>query len=246
MKTDQPASSALSRRALLASTAALALAPKPAAAAPNEGDVILFQGDSITDAGRDRERQGRPNDARAMGRGYPLLIGAELLRDYAKLNLRVYNRGISGNKVPDLDARWQDDCIALKPAVLSILIGVNDIWHKLNGRYDGSVKQYGEGFHALVRRTRDALPDTRIVICEPFVLRTGAVNDTWFPEFDDRRAQAREVAQEANADWVPFHSMFEKHVAVGTAPDWWAADGVHPSMAGHALMAKQWRETTGI
>ena len=160
--------------------------------------------------------------------------------------MNIYNRGISGNKVPDLDARWQADCLDLKPALLSILIGVNDIWHKLNGRYDGTVESYEKGFAALVRRTRDALPRLNVIICEPFVLRCGAVNEKWFPEFDERRAAAARVAKGAGALWVPFQSMFDKAVAAGTKPEYWAADGVHPSVAGHALMAKTWREVAGI
>jgi len=236
----------LPRRAFLAA-AATAAACRPLWAAPSlkPGSVILFQGDSITDARRDRER-GEVNDARALGGGYPSLIAAALRRDYSKLDLQIYNRGISGNKVPDLDARWKADCLDLKPSVLSILVGVNDIWHKLNGRYDGTVAQYEEGFGALLTRTRTALPETRIVVCEPFVLRCGAVNEKWFPEFDQRRAAARKVAQEAKATWVPFQSMFDKAVAFGTTPEYWAPDGVHPSIAGHALMAKTWRETVGV
>lgn len=239
-------SSRISRRGLIAAGVGVLSVRRSSAAPPlKPGEVVLFQGDSITDAGRDRDRAGA-NDPRALGRGYPALIAAELLRDSPKLGLQVYNRGISGNKVPDLDARWKADCLDLKPAVLSILIGVNDIWHKLNGRYEGTVKQYRDGLAELLMRTRTALPETRIVVCEPFVLRCGAVNETWFPEFDERRAAAREVAQEAKATWVPFQSMFDKAVAFGTKPEYWAKDGVHPSLAGHSLMAKTWRAAAGV
>jgi lysophospholipase L1-like esterase len=210
------------------------------------GDTILFQGDSITDAGRDRERQDRANDRRAMGRGYPILLASEVMRDHASLELSIYNRGISGNKVPDLEARWQADCLDLKPTLLSILIGVNDIWHKLNGKYDGTVEQYETGFAALLARTRQALPETTFVICDPFVLRCGAVNEKWFPEFDERRAAAKRVSDKAGALWVPFQKMFDDAVKAGAAPEHWARDGVHPTMAGHALMAKTWRSVVGI
>ena len=211
-----------------------------------EGDVVLFQGDSITDAGRDRKQEGNANHARALGTGYPVLIASELLNDHANLKLKVYNRGISGHKVPDLDSRWQKDCLDLKPAVLSILVGVNDIWHKLNGRYDGTVETYKTGFTALVQKTQDTLPDTTIVICEPFALRCGAVNDSWFPEFDERRAVAKDVAQAAKAIWVPFQTMFDEAIAAGTEPRYWAGDGVHPTLAGHALMAQTWRKIVGV
>ncbi len=208
--------------------------------------VILFQGDSITDARRNRKTAPNANNPSALGDGYPVLIAGGLLRDHAKSQLKIYNRGISGNKVPDLQKRWQADCLDLKPAVLSILIGVNDIWHKLNGRYDGTVEDYRTGFAALLKQTRKALPQTTLIICEPFVLKCGAVKETWFPEFDQRRAAAKEVANEAATLWVPFQTMFDEAVAAGTKPEYWAGDGVHPTLAGHALMAEAWRKIAGI
>ena len=203
-----------------------------------ENKTILFQGDSITDAGRNRRHAG-PNNPAAMGRGYPFLIGSWLLATKNDPELKVYNRGISGHKVPDLQKRWQKDTIDLKPGILSILVGVNDIWHKLNGRHEGTVADYETGFNELLEHTRKALPETRIVICEPFVLRCGAVNDKWFPEFDERRAAAKRVAEKAEATWVPFQETFDN--AVNDAPaKYWAGDGVHPSMAGHMRMTIAW------
>ncbi len=185
----------------------------PATLKLGQGDTILLQGDLITDAGRDRSEQADANDARAMGWGYALLIGCELLRDHPRTGLKVYNRGISGHKVPDLDERWQEDTIDLQPAVVSILIGGNDIWHKLNGDYDGSVATYETGYRALLETTRVALPHAALVVCEPFVLRCGAVTDEWFPEFDERRAAAARVARDAGTLWVPFQTMFDDAVA---------------------------------
>ncbi len=221
----------------------LADSPKPVL---KRGDVVLFQGDSITDARRDRKTQSEPNSLPGLGKGYPLIIGKGLLADHAELDLQIYNRGISGHKVPDLQRRWKKDCLDLKPAVLSILIGVNDIWHKLNGRYDGTVESYRTGFAALIKQTQEALPETTIVICEPFVLRCGAVKDNWFPEFDQRRTAAKEVAESAKTLWVPFQTMFDDAVAEGTKPEHWARDGVHPTAEGHALMAKTWRKVVGF
>ena len=230
----------------LSSAALKASADSPAdSAVLNQDDVILFQGDSITDAHRDK-KSAEPNNFDALGRGYANMAASALLGAHAPLRLQCYNRGISGHKVPDLAARWQSDTIDLKPAVLSILIGVNDIWHKLNGKYDGTVEDYEQGFAKLLSDTRDALPDTRLVICEPFVLRCGAVNDTWFPEFDERRAAAKSVADAAGTTWVPFQSMFDEAVNDATPASYWAGDGVHPTMAGHALMAKTWLTTTGL
>lgn len=212
----------------------------------SKDDVVLFQGDSITDAGRNRGAEGNANNPSGLGSSYAHYISAGLLGAHPVLQLRCYNRGISGHKVPDLAARWQKDTIDLKPALLSILIGVNDIWHKLNGKYDGTVESYRDGYKALLADTKEKLPGVTLVICEPFVLRCGAVNDKWFPEFDERRAAAKEVADGAGAIWVPFQSMFDQAVEAGTQPNYWAGDGVHPTMAGHALMAATWRKVTGL
>lgn len=242
--------SSFSRRGLLmgsaAAAAAAALPRMGVAAEPvslKPGGIVLFQGDSITDAGRDRRTQDQPNNQSMLGHGYPLFISGYLLASQPQLAIKTYNRGISGNKVPDLDARWQADCLDLKPDVLSILIGVNDIWHKLNGNSTGTPADYDRQLAALLARTKEAMPQTRIVICEPFVLKCGSVTDKWFPEFDERRAIARKNAEAAGAIFVPFQEMFDQAVAGGTEPAYWGADGVHPSMAGHMLMAMAWVRT---
>jgi lysophospholipase L1-like esterase len=200
--------------------------------------VVLFQGDSITDAGRDRSREQNANDARALGNGYALLAASQLLIEHGA-GLKIYNRGISGNKVFQLAERWDADCISRTPDVVSILIGVNDIWHKLNGQYDGTVEVYERDYRALLERTRQALPRVKLVICEPFVLRCGAVNDKWFPDFDGYRAAAKRVAGDFKAVFIPFQSMFDE-AAQKAPPAHWAADGVHPTMAGAQLMAQAW------
>jgi lysophospholipase L1-like esterase len=203
------------------------------------GDTILFQGDSITDAGRSREHAGEPNAQSALGSGYAWLAAVELLVDRPKADLKIYNRGISGNKVFQLAERWQADCLDLKPTLLSILIGVNDIWHTLNGNYKGTVEIYERDYRALLERTRKELPNVKLVVCEPFVLRCGSVSDKWFPEFDTYRAAARRVAESYQAAFIPFQAMFDEAVKYAP-PAHWAADGVHPTSAGASLMAHTW------
>ena len=213
----------------------------------NNGDVILFQGDSITDARRDKKKfADRPNDPRGLGDGYPLRIAGQLIRNHPTKHLKCFNRGISGHKVPDLQKRWKKDCLDMKPAVLSILVGVNDIWHKMNGKYEGTVEDYRTGFTKLLEDTKQGLPNVQIVICEPFALRCGAVKDSWYPEFDQRRQVAAEVATAAGAIWVPFQTMFDTAIAAGSDPEVWAADGVHPTIAGHTLMAETWMKIVGV
>jgi lysophospholipase L1-like esterase len=207
------------------------------------GQTILFQGDSITDAGRNKS-DSAANSQPALGGGYAWLSAAQLLVDRPDDHLKIYNRGISGNKVYQLADRWQADCLDLKPDVLSILIGVNDYWHKHNHNYDGTLEIYETDFHALVKRTKDALPNVKLVICEPFVLKVGAVDDSWFPEFDGYRAAAKRVAESAGAVFVPFQTMFDRAATIAP-PERWLRDGVHPTGDGAALMADWWLRAVG-
>ena len=154
------------------------------------------------------------------------------------------NRGVSGNKVYQLAERWNKECLDLKPNLLSILIGVNDFWHTLDGKYHGTVEIYEKDYRALVERTLKALPKVKLVICEPFVLRCGHVNEKWFPEFDGYRVAARRVAENYHAAFVPFQMMFDEAIQYAP-PEHWAGDGVHPTPAGAALMAHNWLKTVG-
>ncbi len=207
----------------------------------NKDDVILFQGDSITDWGRDHTNT-MPNNTSALGSGYALVTAAQLLLQYPEKNLQIYNKGISGNKVYQLVERWDTDCLALKPNVLSIHIGVNDYWHTITAGYTGTIDTYITDYHKLLDRTKQALPNVKLVICEPFALKgVKAVDDTWYPTFDLFRKAARDIAKEYDATFVPFQAAFDK--AVESAPAaYWNLDGVHPSVAGEALMAKAWME----
>ena len=226
----------------VASGAARSQAAEPASPGKGwiaPGDVVLFQGDSITDAGRDRGKGADPNQQAGMGSGYAWLAAAALLTDRPSQDLKIYNRGVSGNKVYQLAERWKRDCLELKPDLLSVLIGVNDIWHTLNGNYQGTVETYEKDYRQLLEQTRAALPKVKLVVCEPFVLKCGAVNDKWFPEFDEYRAAAKRVAKGAGAKFVPFQRMFDTAVQFAP-PEHWAKDGVHPSSAGAALMAHTW------
>jgi lysophospholipase L1-like esterase len=207
------------------------------------GETILFQGDSITDAGRKRDVL-TANSHEGFGNGYAWLAAAQLLIKHADAKLQLFNRGISGNKVYQLAERWQADCLDIKPNVLSILIGVNDFWHTRDGLYKGSVEIYETGYRELVQRTKAALKGVKFVICEPFLLKAGKVEDDWFAEFDRYRAAAKRVADEAGAAFVPFHSMFQAASKIAP-PALWAGDGVHPTSDGAALMASWWLKTVG-
>jgi lysophospholipase L1-like esterase len=234
----------MKRRDFVATAAALAGATPWQVPHAAKETVVLFQGDSITDCGRNRNAA-EANSTAALGTGYPLLVTSAVLAAHPDRALRFYNRGISGNKVPDLQQRWTAEALDLRPEVLSILIGVNDFWHKLDLGYSGTVRDYEEQYTVLLEQTRRALPRVHLIVLEPFVLRCGAVNERWFPEFDVRRNAAARVASRARATFVPLQEVFNRRTRA-SPPEYWAADGVHPTPAGHAVIADQWRRAAHL
>lgn len=222
-------------------SAAYAPAKTKKIALSNE-DIILFQGDSITDARRKKDDTAA-NSPAALGVSYPFLATAELLYRYPGKSLKCYNKGVSGNKVYQLAERWQADCLDLKPTVLSILVGVNDFWHTLTNGYQGTIKTYRDDYKALLDRTKQALPDVKLIIGEPYaVIGVKAVDDKWYPAFNDYRQAAREIADSFGAVFIPYQEIYDK--AQKTAPgSYWTVDGVHPSIAGARLMSEAWLQT---
>lgn len=205
----------------------------------NQGDTILFQGDSITDARREKKDQ-LPNNPLSFGTGYAFLAASKLLKDLAGRELALYNRGISGNKVYQLAERWQVDCLDLDPDVLSILIGVNDYWHKRNNRYDGTVEIYEKDYRELLRWTKDSLSEVKLIICQPFAVPgTSVVDQSWMGPMKEYQDVAKKMADEFKAIWIPFQEVFDEALNYAP-PTYWTGDGVHPSMAGAQLMAEAW------
>lgn len=262
MKAHRPATHSVNRRGFLKTSglalgaAGLTLANSAEAA---RGPVtqrkliakqttILFQGDSITDTGRSRDadKTNTPNNQPGLGSGYAWFAAAELLVSRPNDGLKIFNRGVSGNKVYQLAERWQSDCLDLKPDVLSVLVGVNDFWHTQDPRlnYQGTVEIYERDYLALIVRTKQALPQVKLVLCEPFVLRCGAVKDSWFPQFDQYRAAAQRVAEKHQAVFIPLQTIFDEATKYAP-PEHWAGDGVHPTAAGASLMAHFWLKAVG-
>jgi len=197
----------------------------------NFGQKILFQGDSITDAGRDRE------DATGLGNGYSMMAASRMQALHPDLALTFVNKGLSGNRAADLAARWQKDCLDLKPDWVSILIGINDCWRRYDSNDPTPVEVFEKHYRNILERTR--CQGIGIIICEPFVLPCPPDRETWREDLDPKIQVARKLAREFGARFVPFDGIFASH-AVLQPPGFWAPDGVHPSAAGHALMADSW------
>lgn len=203
-----------------------------------ENDVVLFQGDSITDALRDRQ------DDRSLGFGYAAMAAAWFSALYPEKRVTFLNRGISGNRVKDLVARWEEDSIALKPDWVSILIGINDCWRRYDSNDPTSVEEYKSGYRRILTEVREKT-NAGLILCEPFVLPVPADRLEWRVDLDPKIQAVRELAREFDAYYVPFDGLFAQ-AATRTAPEYWAEDGVHPTLAGHALMARAWLQTVGV
>lgn len=204
----------------------------------NPGARILFQGDSITDGARGRNAD--PNHI--LGHSYAFLVAAKFGALYPERHLDFLNRGISGNKIPDLAKRWQTNTIDLKPTVVSILIGVNDIWHPMNAGQKVSVSEFETGYDKLLAETVAALPDAKIILCEPFITPGKATSEKW-DIWQGHVKQFQSVVAKLGAKYhvpvVKLQRVFDD--ACKRAPaEYWVWDGVHPTYAGNQLIADEW------
>ena len=201
----------------------------------------LFQGDSITDCGR-----GDYGNPYATGCGYPRLLEADLMAQDG--DCEVMNCGISGNRVVDLLARWKRDCLNLKPDVITILIGVNDVWHEF-GNHDGvSVLLFEEVYRILLRETFAALPQTRLILMGAYVMPGPATTPDWdvfSGEVAARREVTRKLAEEFGLTYVDLQEAFDEAQKKFPAQRW-TGDGVHPTAAGHEVIAVAWKQAAGV
>ncbi len=195
------------------------------------GDLILFQGDSITDCGRNRE------DGTDLGPGYPKMVAAALSVLHPEKQLRFLNRGISGDKTSDLLARWEEDCLSLKPAFLSILVGINDVWHRYGegGNTDAEMEKY---YTELLTRTRSTLGDIPILILEPF-LTPDNITSMKIEDVVPIKEIARRMAEKFDATFVPLDTPLAK-ACEAFPPLSLTKEGVHPTPQGHSIIAKHW------
>ncbi|MFA5858873.1 MAG: SGNH/GDSL hydrolase family protein [Elusimicrobiota bacterium] len=198
----------------------------------NKNDVILFQGDSITDAGRQKD-----NPA-ALGHGYAMITAGWMLAKSPELNLKFINRGISGNRTCDLVARWDADCIAIKPNLVSIMIGVNNSWHRYTKNALTADNVFESEYRVILTRVKKELPGTKIVILNPFLSDVPKIMHL-HEDLDPKIQIVNKLAKEFADVHIPLDKMFRDAITK-QPPEYWAADGVHPTVAGHAFIAQAW------
>ncbi len=199
--------------------------------------TIVFQGDSITDANRLYDFDW------ALGMGYANMVSGMLGKEFPD-TFKFLNRGISGNRVVDLYARWKVDCLNLKPDYVSILIGVNDVWHEIGNCNGVSLPRFKDVYRMLLEDTKKALPDTKIMLMSPFVMRfieTENHWDTFRTEVAKRAEVVHELGKEFDLPVICLQDAFDEALTKGSVENW-TGDGVHPSAAGHKLIADLWVE----
>lgn len=204
----------------------------------SEMKTILFQGDSITDCQRIRD------DDRSTGQGYPNMVAGLLGYDQPGA-YRVINRGVSGDRVVDVYARCKRDLWNMNPDYVSLLIGVNDVWHEFGSANGVDVTRYKAMYDMLLCQTLERLPDTQFILLEPFVLPGSGIAQYDYETFGNEVALRREVVRALAAEYkmplVQLQAAFEE-MAERLSPEYWLYDGVHPTAAGHGLITAKWME----
>lgn len=210
---------------------------------------ILFQGDSITDGNRYKSKASEWDKNHQIGHSYVYLITGLLGMQYPERRFEFFNRGVSGNIVGELAARWQTDTLDLQPDVLSVLIGVNDCIRASARRIkDFSASAYENGYREILKASREKNPDLKLVLMEPFAYVEEQKNTGSSPEIrkailQSEQKAARRLAEEFHAVFIPLQEVFDEALQYA-APSYWIWDGTHPTEAGHALIAREFLKAT--
>lgn len=199
---------------------------------------ILFQGDSITDCGRSRE------NLADCGPGYPGKVKGYLDLFFPG-QYEVINRGVSGNRTVDLVSRWQADCLDLKPDILSILIGVNDTWRRYDKNLLTTAQAFEDNYRSLLEDVKQKLPNTKILLMVPFLLSVVPERDAWREDLDPKKNIVKKLAMEYKTDLLALDGLLAR-MCTKEPPAYWSADGVHPTDAGHSVIARGWLEANGL
>jgi len=197
---------------------------------------ILFIGDSITDVDRSRY------DNQDLGRGYPMLLAAYLLNKYPTYDLTILNRGIGGDRLVDVKNRWEEDCLEHNPEIVSILVGINDVWHHMDSKAaldEGALEKFEADYRSMLKMLAKRT-DARVVLIEPYVLPYPKDRINWRKHLDPRIQIVRRLANEYHAVLVPLDGILNSLGIENGFQTYTGDDGVHPTLAGHAAIAEAW------
>ncbi len=199
-----------------------------------KGQVVLFQGDSITDCGRDRE------DISSLSVGYPGIVAQIYNLLFPDNGVTFINKGISGNRVKDLLERYEEDFKKINPDFISIMIGINDTWRRYDNNDPTSAKAYEKNYRILLEKIKADMPDCRIMIIEPYVLNSLPDRAVWREDLEPKIQAARRLAKEYADYYLPLDGIFAKAEVEQYTCNQIAEDGVHPSATGHSIIAGEY------
>ncbi|MBQ7961067.1 MAG: GDSL family lipase [Clostridia bacterium] len=202
-----------------------------------DGMTMLFQGDSVTDTDRNRDISEGPE---SLGEGYPKVFQQMYDTLFPGNKVKFVNRGISGNRTNHLLERYDEDFLAVKPDVISIMIGINNTWRNFDGGDDFcSAERFEEEYEELLAKIKADMPDTKIMIIEQFALTAHPDRNTWQEDLDAKRDATRKLAFKY-ADWfVPMYDIITEASENDFGLYELSADGVHPAPYGHSLIATE-------
>ncbi len=201
-----------------------------------DGQVILFQGDSITDCGRDR------SDITSLGEGYPGVVAKLYHTLFPETKVTFINRGVSGDRITNLLERYKEDLEAVKPDFLSILIGINDTWRRYDNNDPTSAEDFEKNYRELLTRVKKDLPECKVIMIEPFVLNSLPDRASWREDLDPKIQVVRKLAKEFADYYIPLDGIYAKAEVESYSCEQLAEDGVHPTALGHSIIAEEYLE----
>lgn len=195
------------------------------------GASVLFIGDSVTDCGRNRE------NLYDLGPGYPKFVAAALAQLHPDWKMTFINKGVSGDRTCSLLARYDEDFKPHPADVISVLIGINDVWRRYDSNDPTSLRTFVDNYQTLLKKLKADFPAAKIMIIEPFLFHKDHTKDAWNEDFEPKLQAVHDLAAEFADYFLPAHGVFDILVKRGYAPTDFSADDVHPTELGHKVLA---------
>ncbi|MDD3279062.1 MAG: SGNH/GDSL hydrolase family protein [Lachnospiraceae bacterium] len=205
-----------------------------------KNSVVLFQGDSVTDCGRLRDQ---PEN---LGSGYPEKVARVYRALFPESGVKFYNRGVSGDRSKEVLERMDQDILQIAPDYISIMVGINDVWRRYDSDDPTSAQQFEKNYRTILEGIKRDLPDTKIMMMEPYVLDTLEFTGTWREDLDPKLQVVRKLAAEYADYFMPTDGIIQKYLVAGYTKAEITADGVHPTDLGHGLIAGEYLGTWGL
>lgn len=203
-------------------------------------EVVLFQGDSITDCSRDR------NDIYSLGNGYPDKVAKIYESLFPEHKVTFINRAISGDRTKEILARYKTDIKEIQPDFMSIMVGINDVWRKYDQNDPTSNEQFEYNYKTILQNIKRDCPNTKIMIIEPYVFHTLEDRKQWHETLDPVITIVRQLAKEYADYFLPLDGILHSHLSKEITEAKITEDGVHPTLQGHGIIAYEYMKQLGI